>query len=71
MCVFLELVQLMTNAFGSWLNVFFFFFLFRRLTSPGGVTATQSLIRTIDIEHCSSEYVFCHLVSCGEKDVHG
>jgi hypothetical protein len=49
----------------------YFFLLFHRLTSPGGVKATQSLIRTIDIEHCSSEYVFCHLVSCGEKDVRG
>jgi hypothetical protein len=56
-CVFLQLVQIMTNAFGSWFNVFFL--LFRRLTSPGvkATTATLSSTRTFDIEPCSSDYV--------------
>jgi hypothetical protein len=57
-CLFLQLVQIMTNAFGSWFNVFFL--LFRRLTSLGvkATAATRSLTRTFEIEPCSSEYVF-------------
>ena len=56
MRVFLQLVLIMTNAFGSWFNVFFL--MFRRLTSPGVMaTATRSLTRTFEIEPCSSDYV--------------